>query len=187
MKITKIMMLLMCFSFTTYGQEKFEVTPNGLVDKNNNNNSFVVITTPDKNANELYSNVISYINSTYKNPNEVIVGKIENEYVKFKTFVPNAMRVKNGGAKVTCNMEYLTAVTVKDGKVKFEITSISIKSVIGNYEVMFIGNIWLSYPIYNIKNNKLRLPETKLDIENYFNTKVKVFTDYISNNVNTDF
>ncbi len=159
--------------------QEYEVTPNGLKDKSNTENGFLVIEAPDKNSIELYLNAIKYVNENYKNPDEVIKGKIENEYLRFETYVPQFTKVNNSGAKLDVSMTYTTELRFKEGKVRFEITSLSITADNGGRSVEFSGSIWQGYPIYNQKNGELRLPEAKIEIENYFNNKVIEITNFL--------
>ena len=117
------------------------------------------------------NNAIKYVNEKYKNPEEVIKGKTENEYLRLETYVPQFTKVNNSGVKLDVSMKYTTELRFKDGKVRFEITALSITTDSGN-SVGFSGSIWKVYPIYNKKNGKLRLPETKTELENYFNNKI---------------
>ena len=164
MKNQLFLLSFLLLNYIGFSQE-YEVTPNGLKDKSNTENSFLVINTPDKKTVELYQNAIKYINENYKNPDEVIKGKTENEYLRFETYVPQFTKVNNGGAKLYVSMRYTTKLRFKDGKVRFEITSLSITADNGGRSVDFSGSIWKGYPIYNQKNGELRLPETKSEIE----------------------
>lgn len=76
-------------------------------------------------------------------------------------------------------MKYTTELRFKDEKVRFEITALSITADNGGRSVEFSGSVWKGYPIYNQKNNDLRLPETKTEIENYFNTKITTISNFL--------
>ena len=178
MKKHLFLLSFLLLNFIGFSQE-YEVTPSGLKDKSNVENAYLVIDTPDKTTAELYQNAIKYVNENYKNPKEVIKGKTENEYLRFETYVPQFTKVNNSGAKLYVSMKYTTELRFKDGKVRFEITSLSITADNGGRSVDFSGSIWKGYPIYNQKNGKLRLPETKSEIENYFNTKVTEIKDFL--------
>ena len=62
---------------------------------------------------------------------------------------------------------------------RFEITSITITADNGGRPVEFSGSVWSGYPIYNGKNVKLRLPETKTELEKYFDNKVAEIKDFM--------
>jgi len=181
MKIMKKQLFLLSFlllNLVGFSQE-YEVTPSGLKDKSNLENTFLVIDAPDKTTSELYQNAIKYVNENYKNPDEVIKGKTENEYLRFESYVPQFTKVNNSGAKLDVSMKYTTELRFKDGKVRFEITALSITADNGGRNVEFSGSIWKGYPIYNQKNGDLRLPETKTEIENYFNSKVTEIANFL--------
>lgn len=166
-----LLSFIICCGVGVYSQQ-YEVTPNGLRDKGNLENTFVVIETQGKTAEELYINAIRYINENYKNPDEVMKGKTENEYLRFETFVPNFTKVNNSGAKITVNLKYTTELRFKDDKVRYEITDISIPARDYPYEAVFTGGALSGYPIFRKKDGKLRLPETKEDIETHFNNRI---------------
>lgn len=86
------LLIFLLFNLVVFSQE-YEVTPNGLKDKSNLENTFVVIDAPNKTTTELYQNAVKYINENYKNPEEVIKGKTENEYLRFETYVPQLLKL----------------------------------------------------------------------------------------------
>ena len=171
LKILLSIFSLLILNFIGIAQE-YEVTPEGLKDKSNIEKAYLVIESPDKKSSELYENAIKYINENYKNPSEVIKGKTENEYLRFETYIPQFTKVNNSGAKLDVSMKYTTELRFKDNKVRFEISELVITADNGGRSVPFSGSIWNGYPIYNQKNGKLRLPDTKMELENYFNAMV---------------
>lgn len=56
-------------------------------------------------------------------------------------------------------------------KVKYEIISLDMKAKTANYHVLFSGGLMSGYIIYK-NNGKLFKEETKVDIENYFNSSL---------------
>jgi hypothetical protein len=48
----------------------------------------------------------------------------------------------------------------------------------GGYKVLFTGGAFDGYPIYN-KKGDLKRPETKTEIENYFNSKIATISDFL--------
>jgi hypothetical protein len=175
----KKLILILLISFSGFAQQ-FEVTPDGLFAKGTEKETFVVIDAEGKNASELYNSAINYVNETYKNPNEVLKGKIENEYLRFETFVENFMIVNNSGAKVKINATYTIELKFKDNKIRFEIINLEMKAPNGGFLVDYMGSIWKGYPIYN-KKRELRLPDAKQNIETYFDTQVIIISDYLNN------
>jgi hypothetical protein len=170
----KIMMvaIILIASVSVYSQ-KYIVTPTGLKDESNIEKSFVVINVEGKTTKQLYDNAIKYVNVTYKNPNIVIKGKIDNEYLSFVTH--SEFWVENGFAKAPFDMDYLTELTFKDGKVKYEITELVMKNSAG-YLLTFTGS-GINFFIYN-KNGDLKKPKTKDYLETYFNMAIPKIKDY---------
>ena len=186
MRIKKQLFLLSFLLLNCIGySQEYQVTPSGLRNKSNIENTYLVIEIPNKKATELYQNAIKYINENYKNPSRVIKGKTENEYLRFETYVPQFTKVNNSGAKLDVSMRYTTELRFKEEKVKYEITELSITADDGGYNVEFKGSIWTCYPIYN-KKDKLRLPETKAEIEDYFNTKVIEIGNFLADKKTED-
>jgi hypothetical protein len=176
----KIIILLFASLFSILGfSQEFEVTPEGLKDKSNIENEYLVIDAPDQKASDLYLTASKYINENYKNPDEVIKGKTENEYLRFETFAGQFLIVNNSGAKLEVSATYTTELRFKDGKVKYEITNLDMTADNGGRSVFFQGSIWKGYPIYSTKGD-LRLEETKKDLENYFNSRVKSISEFLN-------
>jgi hypothetical protein len=178
MKTQLFLLSFLLLNFIGLSQE-YEVTPDGLKDKLNIENDFLVIEAPDKTAEMLYQNALKYVNENYKNPEDVIKGKTENEYLRYETYVKQFAKVNNSGVKLDVSMKYTTELRFRDEKVRFEIIALSIVADNGGRSVEFSGSVWRGYPIYNQKNGELRLPETKSDIENYFNNRVAIITNFL--------
>ncbi len=177
MKKILFVLSFMFFNYIGFSQE-YEVTPNGLKNKSNLENAYLVIKIPNKTPSELYINAIKYISEKYTNPDKAIKSKIENEYLRFETYVPQFTKVNNSGAKIEVSMKYTTELRFKEGKVRFEVTEVDITADNGGRKVKFSGSIWKGYPIYK-KNGKLRLPETKSEIENYFNNQITEIKNFL--------
>lgn len=181
----KTIALLLFTSFISLSQS-LVVTPEGLRDSQNTENSFVVIDCHGHTAQELYENALKYVNENYKNPEEVIKGRTDGEYLKFDTYAGQFTTVNNSGVKLTVSMSYTTEIRFKDNRTRYEITSININADNGGNPVMFSGSIWKGFPIYNQKNGDLKQPDTKADIENYFNVNISSLTTYLHGQSNTN-
>lgn len=169
-----ILFFLMLFSATTYGQ-KFIVTPDGLRDSENPDQTFIILKADSMTARQLYDNAIKYVNKNFKNPQNVIKGQIEGEYFSFDTYNENFIMIMNVITKVYFVAKYRTALTFKDGKVKYEIEDLEMyvpsKMVSGSFipkiPLNFTGG-GLTWYIYN-KKGELKKEAAKADIESYFN------------------
>nr|WP_315180422.1 DUF4468 domain-containing protein [uncultured Flavobacterium sp.] len=176
-----ILFVLLGISNIIYSQ-KIIVTPNGLRNSEDNEKSFVVIPVDGKNAKQIYDDMVKYINKTYKGGEEVITGKTDGEYLKFKTFVPNFASLKNG-MKIYFKANYTTELSFKDGKIKYEIIDIKMTND-SNYELYFTGS-GFSFYIYD-KNGKLKREETKIEIEKYFNENISSISNFLNSKVIED-
>ena len=173
MKQFTIILAFITTSLFSFGQ-KYVVTPTGLKDEANIEKSFVVITAEGKSAKQLFDNAVKYVNVTYKNPNVVIKGKIDGEYLSFITH--SEFYVENGFAKAPFDMNYLTELTFKDGKVKYEISELVMKNSAG-YELLFTGG-GINFFIYN-KSGEVKKPKTKEYLDTYFNVAIPRVKDYL--------
>lgn len=179
-------LLTFLFSFISFFafSQAYVVTPEGLVDATNPDNSYVVIQAEGKTASELYANAIKYINKSYKSPENVIKGKVEGEHLSYITHVSEFLLYNNTGAKILIAADFTTTLNFKDGKVKFEISELLMANSQG-FQLKFMGNIFKTYVVYNPKG-QLRKPETKADIENYFNGTIKTLTSHLLGEIGGD-
>ena len=169
--------LLASISITAYGQ-KLVVTPNGLRNADDNEKNFIVLNLPEMTAQQLYEKTIKYINKNYKNPEEVIKGKTENEYLKFETYNPSLLFIKNGGLKQFFSAQYTTELSFKDGKIKYEIIELKMNHTQNNMTLYLTGG-GLDWAIYN-KKGELKREQAKIDIETYFNGQITDFINFLN-------
>jgi hypothetical protein len=179
-----ILFAFMAINTITYGQ-KLTVTPTGLKNADELEKSFVVIVADGKISKELYDNALKYINKNYKSPDDVIKGKTDGEYLKFITHVENLLIIKNMGTKVQIDADYTCELSFKDGKVKFEIIALDMPADKGGFKVLFNGGAFDGYPVYN-KKGELKRPETKSEIENYFNSQILTLSDFLQGKSSND-
>ena len=69
----------------------------------------------------LYNKAINWINTYYKNPEEVIKGKIEGDYLRFDGFQKGLIPVKVLGLTDFHNVRYTIKLNFKDNKVRFKV------------------------------------------------------------------
>ena len=114
----KIVMLLLLVSGVMTAQEtEFKFTKEGFTD-------YVIGTVPNKTASELYKKTIDWINITYKNPREVIKAQIENDYIRIEGINPSMLCLKILLSNNCENGRYQIEISFKDGKYKFDVTSL---------------------------------------------------------------
>lgn len=71
---------------------------------------------------ELYQKAINWVNETYKNPEEVIKGKVEGDYLRLEGFTSSLLQQNVIGVMYYYDVRYTIQVNFKDGRFKYEIT-----------------------------------------------------------------
>lgn len=181
-----IFLSMVFFCSFCYGQ-RFVLTPNGLRDSLDTEKSYVVINVEGKTAKQLFDNAVKYINKAYTNPNEVIKGQTDGEYLKYITHVSDFVSFKNSFLTAKFDADYTTELSFKDGKVKFEIINLDMNKITQNgiNRLLYIGNM-MTLGIYN-KKGDLKISDAKIQIENFFNAQVNQLFIALSDNAkNTD-
>lgn len=180
----KLFCLLLLVCGVSFGQ-KLIVTPDGLKSESDVEKSYIVLNVENKSAKELYANALKYIAKTYKNPEEVVKGNIENEYLKVVTHASDFITIKNSFVRTPFSVDYTYELSFKDGKVKYEIISLDIYDR-GKIKLLFKGKGALSgYYIYNPKD-ELKKADAKELIENYFNSQILVVSESLQNKSQED-
>lgn len=172
-----IFILTLLLSFNAISQT-FVVTANGLMDNSNLENNYVVLDFENKTAKELYNSSLRYINLNYKNPNEVIKGNVENDFISFNTYVSDLPFIRSMGVNMEYGTQYTTILYFRENKVKFEIVDINISNIQGA-KVIFSGSAMSGQRIFDRKG-KVNLEKAKQLLEDYFNTKVQVILSALS-------
>lgn len=181
MKPIILFLMLMGFYITSFAQ-KFEASPNGLRDSSNIENSYLILNFEGKTAKELYDKSVEYVIKSYKNPDEVLKGKIESEYLRYDTYMPNILYIRNMGLKQYFNATFSVVLNFKDGKIKYEITDLDMRHFKNNMQLYFEGD-GISWYIF--KNNKLEREGAKKDVEVFFNALLKAYLIYMNDEIQT--
>lgn len=160
-------------AFATNAQ-KVTVTTTGIKSESDVTKDYVVIDAPNKTAADLYNNILKYIQKTYKNPDAVLKGKVENDYFRFETYKPSAVLAKAGMSKAVFSVKFVTQIDFKDGKAKVTFNNIE---YIGPSEsaiplhLHYQGGAFDGYVIYN-KKGEVKDQSAKTQIEDYFNGQI---------------
>jgi len=145
-------------------------------------NTDYVVVDLEGTAEENYKRVIDYINSTFKNPKEVIVAESENEYIKINGFAKNLEAVNSLGMLSFMDVKYTLTYFVKDGKMKVELGSIENYVPSAQYSV---GGWYAWNGMATHKANGKEKPSMipfKQNFENYFNDFVTGVIEFESSN-----
>jgi len=174
MKKVLFLAILATVSISTFAQS-YSVTPDGLKDATNSEKSFLVINAEGKTSKQLYDNAVLYVNATYKNPNAVMRGNVNGEFLSFVTH--QNFYYSDGIAKHLFDIDYLTSLTFKDGKVKYEIEELKMVVPENKMNIQFTGGTF-QYSIYK-KDGSVRKDEIKNYLETSFNTNVSLLKTYL--------
>jgi hypothetical protein len=142
----KLLFILLSISVSVATAQEAEFTFNnerGMTD-------FIVTPVEGKSAIEIYKKIIDWIKVTYKNPNEVILSTIENEYVRFEGISDIS----------TFKCKYQIEISIKEGKYKFDL--IGLQVYVGpNQSGVPVG--WNDFKAVNFIKNS-----TKESLENMY-------------------
>jgi hypothetical protein len=173
-----IAILLFSISFKSYSQ-RWVVTPEGLRNGEDTSKKYVTIEAGTLSAKTLYDVALKYIAANYPHPDEAIRNKWDSVDLMFDTYVPDFLIYNNTGALLGIEAFYTTELRFEKGSVRYEIINLDMKGAASNYKLLFKGNWLKSYIVYK-KNGKLFKPQTKRDIENYFNEELSKIASFIS-------
>jgi hypothetical protein len=101
-------------------------------------------------AAELYQKTINWVNENYKSPEDVIKGKIENEYIKISGSLDALVLTNILGLAQTYDGRYTMEFRFKDGRFKVEILSTEIYISTGQYT-----SVWKDFTLnFKVANRK---------------------------------
>ncbi len=87
----------------------------------------IVIEVEGKSISELYAKAFEWLNLTYKNPESVIKGKVENDFVRFSGFKQTYASTDIGmGMTQYYDLKYTMRIDFKEGKYRFSLESYGI-------------------------------------------------------------
>lgn len=112
-----ITLFTICFTITSYAQNKFSYSIEGLHPLD------TVIKVDSLSAKQLYDRTINWVKETFVSPDDVILSKIDNEYIRFRGSASNYLIVKALGISQGIDVRYSITIYFKDGRYKFEPTS----------------------------------------------------------------
>jgi hypothetical protein len=117
MKQIITIIVLLCSSLLFSQETSFTFTKEGLTD-------FIVTPCEGKTQAELYKKALDWVSITYKNPNEVVKAKIENEYIRIEGSSSDIICYSYMGKRCG-DTKYEVEISFKDGKYKFDVLSVS--------------------------------------------------------------
>ena len=94
-----------------FAQERyFRLTPAWLVSIKDSTKNYVVVDINNYSSEQLYDKAIRYVNEKYKNPDAVLKGKVQNEFLTFITHNDHMFDFRNG-ITIIVEVNYLTTIS----------------------------------------------------------------------------
>ncbi|MDO9255967.1 MAG: hypothetical protein Q7U54_10680 [Bacteroidales bacterium] len=182
MKNTILSTIFLFIAFWGLAQEKyFKLTPEWLVSVKDTTKNYVVVEVNNYTAAQLYNKAIMYVNERYKNPDAVLRGKIENEFLTFATHNDHMFDFRSG-INMIIEVNYLTTVSFKENKIKLDFHDIDMTLVTSQSRSPFylVGSGGLSWYVYKEKDHSLFQPNKgfKDKIELFFNNQTNEIVSY---------
>ena len=172
MKTIKLLLIALLFSFNSFGQEKFIFNKQGLTD-------FVVVNIDSLSNDQIYNKTINWIKESYTNPDEVIKTSIDGDKVRIEGFKDNLICISALGMATCYGGVYTITISCKNGKYKFDPSSLTYRSPASQYTSGGIHDFYLNdgSPYYK-KNGKIRgswklIPKSVTGLFNDLNLSLK--------------
>lgn len=107
----KLFLLLVFVCSVSFGQEVLILTQKGF--------DPVVVSINEMPASLIYSKTKEWIQTYYKNPNEVLKGDIENNMIRIEGFDVGGYKMKNLGMVFPYDYSYSIEIEFKEGRYRF--------------------------------------------------------------------
>lgn len=168
MKTMYLFTLMALLTGITAKAQYLELTPNGFTNVNDPSIDYVVLETPNATQAELYNSTLAYLQTQYQNPDAVLT-VIENEQITINGLAKD--QIKDPYVSLYYNLVF----RFKDGKLRMDMPVMELKNLMNDlsYRRLFVsmekrGFLNDKYGIWT--KGKLRFPEAKNNLEDFFNT-----------------
>ena len=172
MKKLLLLLLALLFYYNSFAQDQFTYTKEGLTD-------FVVVNVDDLSRIDVYNKTINWVKETYKNPDLVIKTSIDGDKVRIAGFKEHLICTRALGIPTCYGGTYTISISSKDGKYKFDPSSVTYRLPPTPYSYGVDQNFYLNdgSPYYK-KNGKIRtswktVPENIAQFFNDLNLNLK--------------
>jgi hypothetical protein len=182
MKKSILFAVFLFIAFWGFAQERyFMLTPDWLVSIKDSTKNYVVIDVNNSSSEQLYDKAIRYINEKYKNPDAVLKGKVQNEFLTFITHNDHMFDFRNG-ITIIVEVDYHTTISFKENKIKIDFHDIDMNMVTsaGASPFYLLGKGGFSWYVYKEKDHSLFMPNKgfKDKIELFFNNQTNEIVSY---------
>ncbi len=112
MKKINLLLLYVCITTLSFGQvDSIKVTPLGLTET-----QFKVNAEP----NIIYARTLNWVNETFKNPEKVLVGKVDGSSVTISGYAENAYRFNSLGMPFFYDISYHLYITITGNLINYK-------------------------------------------------------------------
>ncbi|MGA9589111.1 MAG: hypothetical protein WBV11_04695 [Salegentibacter sp.] len=101
--------------------ERFEITPDGFTEH-------VIREYPGKTDSELYNGVLRWAAYTIANDESARKSDVKDQYLVYRTFVPQGISLENKGETLTWDVLFDVAFRFQNQKIRYDITIVEISS-----------------------------------------------------------
>jgi len=177
----KLLFAFILISNVSFSQNQFTYNKDGLTD-------FVVVSVDGLNRIEVYNKTINWIKENYKNPDVVIKTSIDGDKVRIEGFKENLICIRALGIPTCYGGTYTITISSKDGKYKFDPSSIKYRLPPSEYNSGSVQDVYLSDgSAYYKKNGKIRsswktIPVSVAGLFNDLNLSLKNYILKIDSN-----
>lgn len=177
----KIFAFFIMMPLIGFAQNKFSVSKDAGLTKS------IVVEIPEKSASDIYAKSLEWIMKNYKNPDEVILAKIESDYIRFEGFAPGLFCFSALGSKNCNDVKYQMELAFKDGKYRLEIVSLADfmkASQFNSAGWRSVGDLsTFASPCFKSSGEvKPMCKDYVVDVPNYFNRLSDGLTAYLKGN-----
>lgn len=142
----RIALVCMLFPFILSAQkvaDKFSLSPAGFEDS-------VVREYPDKPASNLFLATRRWADNMISNPQNAISREVEDQYLEYKVFVPQAISIENQGKTFTWDAMFDLAFRFKDDHIRFDVEIVELSSPNApTFQIIGGTNDWAFYALNN--------------------------------------
>lgn len=164
-------LLLLMFTITVSGQDLIEFTTTEFENTKEDgftggkvgkfariNNEPKVVSAPGLSAAELYQKTLNWVNETYQGGEEVVLGSIDGEYIRFQGFSRDMFYKQSLGSMSAVPVKYDVIVRFRDGRLRWEYTSFKYPTTTNAYMSSLADDYYLSGYRITKANGKLANP-----------------------------
>lgn len=144
----------------------------------------ILVDKQNREPNELYEVVFEWVQITYENPEEVLLGQVEGKFLRIKGYAPGALSypaLQNFGLLTLTDLKYNITFRFKKGRIKVEIDSFEYFEI-GTQNV---AGYWVKVDGFKLtrKNGKPAKgwASSARNVRDKFNSLLKGLDDYLSN------